>query len=53
MDSAQAMDAYARSGAHLAAIRSAYAGDFFTESMFVRFELLALQGTWKGRTHDS
>jgi len=33
----QSMDAYARSGAHLAAIRAAYAGDFFSESMFVRF----------------
>jgi spheroidene monooxygenase len=50
-DSVAAMDAYARSGAHLQAIRSAYAGDFFTESMFVRFELLELRGTWKGRTH--
>ncbi len=52
-ESVAAMDAYARSGAHLAAIRSATAGDFFTESMFVRFELLALRGTWKGRTHDA
>ncbi|MGD9833320.1 MAG: spheroidene monooxygenase [Piscinibacter sp.] len=50
-ESVAAMDAYARSGAHLQAIRSAYAGDFFTESMFVRFELLELRGTWKGRTH--
>jgi spheroidene monooxygenase len=50
-ESVAAMDAYARSGAHLQAIRSAYAGDFFAESMFVRFELLELRGTWKGRTH--
>jgi len=50
-ESVAAMDTYARSGAHLQAIRSAYAGDFFTESMFVRFELLELRGTWKGRTH--
>lgn len=50
-ESVAAMDAYARSGAHLQAIRSAYAGDFFTESMFVRFELLELRGTWKGRSH--
>lgn len=50
-ESVAAMDAYARSGAHLQAIRSAYAGDFFSESMFVRFELLELRGTWKGRTH--
>ena len=50
-ESVAAMDAYARSGAHLQAIRSAYAGDFFSESMFVRFELLELRGTWKGQTH--
>ncbi len=46
-----AMDAYARSGAHLQAIRSSYAGDFFSEAMFVRFALLELRGTWKGRQH--
>lgn len=50
-DSVAAMDAYARSGAHLQAIRTAYAGDFFAESMFVRFALLSLQGRWKGREH--
>ena len=47
--SAQAMDRYARSGAHLAAIRATYEGRFFSESMFVRFVPLALRGQWRGR----
>jgi hypothetical protein len=46
-----AMDNYARSGAHLEAIRAAYAGQFFSESMFVRFTLLQLRGVWKGQRH--
>lgn len=50
-DSVAAMDAYARSGAHLAAIRAAAAGGFFSESMFVRFKLLAIEGCWQGRRH--
>lgn len=45
-----AMDAYARSGAHLAAIRAAAAGAFFSESMFVRFVPYEAQGSWQGRT---
>jgi len=50
-DSLAAMDAYARSGAHLDAIRAAHQGDYFSESMFVRFVPEALQGCWKGRLH--
>jgi hypothetical protein len=50
-DSAAAMDAYARSGAHLAAIRAAAARGFFSESMFVRFVVRAIDGTWQGRRH--
>ncbi len=50
-ESQAAMDAYARSGAHLAAIRAAYGQGHFSESMFVRFALLQLSGRWKGRTH--
>lgn len=50
-DSVAAMDAYARSGAHLTAIRAAAAGGFFSESMFVRFKLLAIEGRWQGRRH--
>lgn len=50
-ESQAAMDAYARSGAHLAAIRAAYGQGHFSESMFVRFALLRLSGCWKGRNH--
>jgi spheroidene monooxygenase len=50
-DNQAAMDAYARSGAHLDAIRGAAAGDWFSESMFVRFVPLLLQGRWQGRQH--
>lgn len=44
-----AMDAYARQGAHLAAIRASREGAFFSESMFVRFEPIRMAGQWKGR----
>lgn len=50
-ESQAAMDAYARSGAHLAAIRAAYGQNHFSESMFVRFALLQLNGCWKGRAY--
>jgi hypothetical protein len=49
--SAKAMDAYARSGAHQDAIRAAYAGGYFSESMFVRFVPLEVTGSWQGRQH--
>ncbi len=45
------MDAYARSGAHLESIRAAQAQQFFSESMFVRFIPLSMQGTWRGQTY--
>jgi hypothetical protein len=44
-----AMDAYARGGAHLQAIRASAAGNFFSESQFVRFVPLSVQGVWHGR----
>lgn len=47
-----AMDAYARTGAHRDAISAAWKHQFFSESMFVRFEPLSLQGQWKGRSFD-
>jgi hypothetical protein len=50
-DSQAAMDAYARSGAHLEAIRGAARGGWFSESMFVRFVPLLLQGQWHGRRY--
>lgn len=49
--STAAMDAYARTGAHLAAIRAAYDGAFFSESMFARFVPCALTGSWRGRRY--
>jgi spheroidene monooxygenase len=50
-ESVPAMDAYARSGAHGEAIRAAASGGFFSESMFVRFAPLRIEGTWLGRAH--
>lgn len=47
---AAAMDAYARHGAHQAAIRAAAQGRFFSESMFVRFVPYGAQGRWQGRS---
>ena len=47
--STQAMEDYARQGAHLHAIRQAQAGGHFSESMFVRFVPLAIHGDWKGQ----
>ena len=41
-----AMDAYARSGAHLEAIRQAYSQGFFSESMFARFRVIEVRGNW-------
>ena len=46
-----AMNAYARTGAHLAAIQAANAGGFFSESMFARFVPLSLVGSWRGRSY--
>ncbi len=48
-ESTDAMDAYARSGAHLQAIQASYAGGHFSESMFVRFVPSEMAGTWKGQ----
>ncbi len=50
-DDQAAMDAYARTGAHLDAIRAALGGGYLGEQMFVRFVPLAIVGTWKGRRH--
>lgn len=50
-DSVAAMDAYARTGPHLAAIRAAAQQGFFSESMFARFTPLQVEGRWQGRVH--
>lgn len=52
-ESVAAMDAYARTGAHLAAIRACAAGAFFSESAFVRFVPYDARGTWRGRRLDA
>jgi hypothetical protein len=49
-DSEAAMERYARSGAHLSAIRAAHAQGFFSESLFARFVPYDMRGTWAGRT---
>jgi quinol monooxygenase YgiN len=48
-----AMDAYARHGAHRAAIEASARGGFFSESMFVRFVPYDAQGTWRGGRLDA
>lgn len=50
-ESVAAMDAYARSGAHLEAIRAAAREGYFSESMFVRFVPVSMQGRWKGTAY--
>ena len=41
-----------RSGPHLAAIRASVSQNFFSESMFVRFVVHEVRGTWKGRVYS-
>jgi hypothetical protein len=48
-ENTEAMNQFARTGAHLQAIKAAHSGDYFSESMFVRFVPIGPQGVWKGR----
>jgi spheroidene monooxygenase len=50
-DSVAAMERYARGPAHGDAIRAAYAGQHFSESMFARFRVLEMRGRWQGVDH--
>jgi len=50
-DSVAAMDAYARSGPHLEAIKAAAQNQYFSESMFARFIPLSIEGRWKDRDY--
>jgi len=50
-DDVAAMDSYARSGAHLEAIKAAHQNQYFSESLFARFTVISMQGTWKGQTY--
>jgi spheroidene monooxygenase len=43
------MNAYARTGSHLAAIQAAQKNCYFSESMFARFVPLKVQGQWMGK----
>jgi hypothetical protein len=43
-----AMHDYARTGAHMAAIKTSYGNQYFSESMFVRFLAEDPMGTYKG-----
>lgn len=47
-----AMNAYARSGAHLEAIKAAKDEEHFSESLFARFVPYDARGTWLGRGVD-
>jgi len=46
------LEAYARGGAHRAAIDTAWHQRCFSESMFVRFAPLRLAGRWMEQVHD-
>lgn len=50
-DNARAMEAYARGGAHLAAIKGAHEQGWFSESMFVRFAPIEISGQWHGKRY--
>ena len=45
-----AMVAYAHQGAHQLASAAAYKHQFFSESLFVRMQVLQMDGVWHGRT---
>ena len=48
-DSVSHMNAYARTGSHLAAIQAAQQHGYFSESMFARFVPVKVQGQWRGK----
>jgi spheroidene monooxygenase len=48
-DNVSDMNAYARTGSHLAAIQAAQKNGYFSESMFARFVPLKVQGQWMGK----
>jgi len=50
-DSVAAMDAYARTGPHLEAIKAAAQHQYFSESMFARFVPISIEGRWKDRDY--
>ena len=50
-DNVPAMDAYARTGPHLEAIKAAAHNQYFSESMFARFVPISIEGRWKERDY--
>ena len=48
-----AMLAYAQQGAHQVASAAAYKHQFFSESLFVRMQVLQMAGVWQGRSFDA
>jgi spheroidene monooxygenase len=46
----KSLNDYARTGAHLKAIKLANQEKFFSESMFVRFKPINPKGVWRGKT---
>lgn len=47
------MLAYAQQGAHQLASAAAYKHQFFSESLFVRMQVLQMAGVWQGRNFDA
>ena len=48
-ENALSLEQYAQRGAHLAAIQAAYSQNYFSESMFTRFDVIQAQGVWQGK----
>jgi hypothetical protein len=44
---------YAHQGAHQVASAAAYKHQFFSESLFVRMQVLKMSGVWLGRSFDT
>lgn len=51
-DDTEAMNAYARQGAHQQAIEASQREGYFSEWMFVRFVPVLMQGRWGGQVYD-
>jgi hypothetical protein len=47
-----AMLQYAHQGAHQTASAAAYKHQFFSESLFVRMQVLQMSGLWQGKTFN-
>ena len=54
-ESTESMMRYAHHQSHAQAIQASYRHQFFSESLFVRMQLLSMEGLWKGKAleHES